>query len=335
MRRAGTPPWLATGFAGTLILFGAAAENVLWAFQVGFMGAIAVGLVVLLLIDRTALRPGGTAAVIGLSIVTLTFSGTALPVIAAALALSVIRRGWLRSVALLAPAGIVYLVWYLLFSAASSSPLAPHGMQLLTQLPVFFAAMFGAGYGQFVGLLPLGVVIALALAFWVVRRHRRWGGVEAPAYALLLGSAVFAALTAATRSGGELTAAGAQRYVYVIVVLAMPSMALALGAIARRGRGMWIAVIGVVVVVGAVNAGLLAVRAGEQARLEQRIERQVSAALDLLADHPDLQGDRMPVPDVAPDLTVADLRAGAAEGVFSPVPYTDVDREAARAALGL
>lgn len=335
MIRTGVSPWMANGFAGVLIVFGAAAQNLLSAFQMGFMGAIAVGLAVLVLVDRPVLRRSGAIAAVGLSIVALTFSGTALPVIAAALTLSIIRRGWLRSIALFAPAGIVYVVWYLLFSVGTSSSLAPYGLQLVTRLPLFFAAMFGAGYGQFVGLVPLGVVIAVALAIWVIRRHRSWVGDEALAYALLLGSAVFAALTAASRSGGELTAAGAQRYVYVIVALAVPAMALALGAIASRGRALKFAAIGTIALVAAVNAVLLIVRADEQAVLEQQVERQVSAALDLLASHPELRGDLMPVPDSAPDLTVADLRADSVAGVYTRVPYTDIDREAVRTALGL
>lgn len=263
MMRAGVRPWLATGLAATVILFGAAAENLLWAFQLGFVGAIAIGLVVLLVVDRERLGPGWATLVVVLSIASLTFSGTALPMIAAAFVLSCIRRGWRLSLLLFAPAGVVYLAWYLLFSGGTPESLAPQGIEIVTNAPAFFAAMFAAGYGQFVGVLVLGPLVAIALAVWLVKRFRHWRGPEAVAYALLLGSAVFAVLTAASRSGGELTAAGAQRYVYVIVALALPTMGLALGWVAARGRAAVAIVIVTITIVGTVNILLLVVRAGE------------------------------------------------------------------------
>ena len=77
------------------------------------------------------------------------FSNTAktdapLPLIAAALVLSWVRRGWWRSLLLFAPAGVVYLVWYLVFSGGAPASLAPHGIQWVTSAPLFFGAMFAA-----------------------------------------------------------------------------------------------------------------------------------------------------------------------------------------------
>lgn len=334
MNRAGVKPWLATGLAAAIVLLGAAAENLMWAFQFGFMGAIALGLLVVLLADRPVLRPAGAALMIGASILALTFSGTSLPLLAAAFVVSVPRRGWWRSIVLLLPAFLVYATWYLVFAFGAPSPLAPSGIGLLTQAPVFFAAMFAAGYGQFAGFVPLGIPIALAVAIWTLRRFRAWTGRAAPAFALLLGSVVFALLTTISRSGGELTAAGAQRYVYVMVVLAVPVIGLALTEALARGRAFRAAVIAVVVAVGVVNGILLVSRAGEQAVAEQRVQREVSAALDLIDGNPGLDGLR-PVTDIAPDLVVRDLREARARGWLTPVPYTAEDEAAVRSALGL
>lgn len=101
--RAGATPWLATGFAAVTVLLGCAAENLFWAFQVGFMGAVAVALVVVLLVDRAELTLPWAVAAGAIAVLALPFSGTALPVLAAAAILSWIRRGLLRSVAIFAP----------------------------------------------------------------------------------------------------------------------------------------------------------------------------------------------------------------------------------------
>jgi hypothetical protein len=332
MLRSGMRPWLATGLAAAVILLGSAAENLLWAFQFGFMGAIALGLVVVLLVDRPRLDAVRVAAVVVVSIVSLTFSGTALPLIAAAFVLSWIRRGWWRSLLLFAPAGLVYVVWYLAFSGGTPASLAPQGGEIVTAAPLFFATMFAAGYGQFVGVVVLGPLVAIALVVWLVKRVRHWRGPEAVAYALLLGSAVFALLTAASRSGGELSAAGAQRYVYVIVALALPTIGLALGWVASRGRAGVIVVIVLITLVAAVNILLLVVRAGEQAAVEQRVQREVSAGLSLAGDDAIPDG-ALPVVVEAPDLTMADLRSGLDEGVFSPVSFDAEDLAAVRESL--
>jgi hypothetical protein len=325
MRRAGVSAWVSTALAVVAIVLGSAAENLMWAFQVGYMGAVAVGLGVVLLVDRRRLSRGGYLLAGALAILALPFSGTALPVLAGAAVLSVVRRGWLRSLALFAPAGVVYLVWYLLLGRTTSAGLSPQGLEWLTAAPVFFAAMFGAGYGEFTGLVLLGPVVAIALAVWLVVQRRRLRTRRAIAFALLLATLVFAALTTATRAGGELSAAGAQRYVWVIVMLAIPTMGLALDALASRGR-VWRVVAGILIaVVGVANLGLLIVRTGEQAAFEQRVQRQVSAGLAVVADHPDYPGYTQINLDGAFDINVDDVLTGLRLDLFSPVPYTDAD----------
>lgn len=333
MNRAGGHAWLATGLAASLIAFGSAAENVLWAFQFGFMGALALGLLTVVLVDTP--RPGTAriAATVAASLAAVMFSGTALPLLAAAFVLAVVRRGLWRPVLVFLPVGIVYVAWYVLFASGSTSQLAPHGIDIVTRAPVFFAAMFAAGYGQFVGVVPLGVVIALVLAFWVIRRFPIWRGRAAPAFAVLLASVVFAVLTAASRGGGELTAAGAQRYVYVIVALAVPVIGLALGELLTRGRAVRASVAGLIAVVAVVNGALLVIRADEQAMIEQRTEREVSAALEVLADDSRIPGGALAIPDRAPDLTAADLRAADRQGLITRVAYSRADLTTVREAL--
>ena len=44
MRRAGVRPWTATIVASVFVLFGPGEENIVWAFQIGFVGAVMFGL---------------------------------------------------------------------------------------------------------------------------------------------------------------------------------------------------------------------------------------------------------------------------------------------------
>lgn len=334
--RAGSAPWLATALAAVTIVLGCAAENLFWAFQVGFMGAIAVALVVVLLVDRTELRLGGAIAAAAIAVLALPFSGTALPVLAGAAVLSWVRRGFLRTVAIFAPAGVIYLVWFILVGRFESAGLGVSGIGFITRAPLFFAVMFGAGYGQFVGVLVLGPVVAVLLLAWLVIARRRWTGREAVAYAILLSSAVFAVLTAISRGGGELTAAGAQRYVYAIVMLAIPTMAVALSRLARVRDGWRIAIAVALLGVAGVNIALGVIRADDQAVIEQRTEREYSAAVSLLtADPTAAPAGALPIADVAPDLTVADVESAVQQQLVSPVPYRARDLAAVRRSLGL
>ena len=52
MRRAGVGPWTATIVAAVFVLFGPGEENIVWAFQFTFVGAIMFGLVHLILSDH-------------------------------------------------------------------------------------------------------------------------------------------------------------------------------------------------------------------------------------------------------------------------------------------
>jgi hypothetical protein len=140
-------------------------------------------------------------------------------------------------------------------------------------------------------------------------------------------------LTAVSRGGGELTAAGAQRYVYLIVVLAAPTMALALDWIAARGRLAFAGVALALLIIAGLNIALAVTRADAQAVTEQRVEREFSATVRLLTRGAVFAPSAMPIPDIAPDLTVADVEADIRQGLVAPVPYTPADEKAVEAAL--
>jgi hypothetical protein len=140
--------------AAVLVLFlGAASEDLLWEFQMGFFGSIAAGLGMLVALDRG--NRGGDRAACGLLTLSLAFSGVGLAFGAAGLAdLGFGRRprGRRAYVTLLPLAA--YGLWAVAWGHTSGSQLSLHDV---VELPrhVFDAA--AAGIASLLGQEPLGL----------------------------------------------------------------------------------------------------------------------------------------------------------------------------------
>ena len=308
MNRAGVQPWLATALAAMLLVLGGGAENILWAFQFGFIGAIAVGLATVLLVDRE--KPV-VPLVIALAIVAPMFSGTAIPLLAAAGILGWIRRGFLRTAVLLLPAAVVYLAWYLLVARVVGVP-APgfHGLWDVGPAILYAAAMYAGGLGRALPFIGLGVIPALAVLAWVIVSIRR--GVRsrlAPAIALAGGSVVFVALTTYSRLDNGLTSAASQRYAYLTITLLLPAIGLIVTWVAAHSRVALWSCLAVVVALTAYNAVILAVEAGAQAEREAESRQQIERSLARVIADPDniTLLDAPADPEWAPDLLGRDL----------------------------
>ena len=321
MRRVGVQPWIATALAGVLLVLGGGAENILWAFQFGFMGAIALGLAVVLLIDQPKPR---WAPIIVLAVIAPMFSGTAIPLLAAAGVLGWIRRGSWRTLLLLAPAAAVYLCWYLV--VARQAPPSGQGVQGIGDLGaalIYGAVMYAGGLGRAVPFVGLGVIPVLAVVVWVVVVLRR--GVRtaaAPALALAAGSVVFVALTAFSRLANGLSSAASERYAYLTIVLLVPAIALVLSWVAARSAIARVVTLAGIVVVAGWSLGALVIGAGHQAEREAVSREVILDYLDRVVADPDdpelLNG--MPDPIAAPDLYGSDLLELYGSGALAPPP---------------
>jgi hypothetical protein len=322
LNRIGVPAWEATIVSLLVMLLGAGAENILWAFQFGFMGAVAAGLGVLLLLDAPTLGAGRLAPAIGLALIAPMFSGTAIPVLAAAAVVGLVRHGILRTLVVFAPAAVVYVGWY--FAFALHDPGTPPGVSTLSGAgfaAVYAGAMIAGGLGRALPVIWLGVIPAVAVLVWSIATVRRGlRTAAAPAYALALGAVVFAVLTAYARSGFGLSAAAAQRYAYVTIVLLLPALSLLVARLVR-GRVGWTraaAVLALALVV--FNAGTLEVSGEAQARREAGSEHRVDATYSkVTATNPTAKELSSPAdPTWAPDLLGSDVRELAQWGQFPP-----------------
>jgi hypothetical protein len=238
MRRAGVGPWFSTAAASLFALFGAGYGDIVWAFQIGFNGSLVFGLTQLLLADHDGPvdRRDWFGLVAGFA--GLLCSGVAVSMVIVVGLATLVRRG--RRVAALhtVPLGLTYLVWWISVGREDYANRDISIAQLVRFVRVGVAAAFDA-MGQVPGIgLLLGIllIVGLVLAWGPLDRSRLRARAAAPG-ALLAGAVVFLLFSGFGRAsllGPEF--ARASRYQHVITAMALPALAVAANAVARRWR---------------------------------------------------------------------------------------------------
>jgi hypothetical protein len=203
MRRVGRWPALIPAFL--LLVLGSGYEDLLWAFQIGFLGSLAAGLGALLCLERHTRRADIAAGV--LVAIGLGSSSVGLAIAVAILVeLLVTRAEWRRLWIALGPLAL-YVLWYLHFGTNEASlanvPLIP---LMDTEAAAYGFAAFGGlsvGYGQ--------LMLAAAVGYLL---FRGWRGRPFPALTIagIAGALAFWTLIALTRA--QYDEPGASRYVY-------------------------------------------------------------------------------------------------------------------------
>jgi hypothetical protein len=173
-----------------LILFlGAAFEDLLFAFQIGYFGSLAAGVAALLCLDRDDHRGDIGASI--LLVVSLLFSSVGIAFVAAAVAEWAMnpRR---RRERLFVPgiAALLYLLWWLGWGHVTSENSLDPGFQLsvLPKVPEFMFNAFSAGLVSIAGIATgdgsepdqphliwgqIGTVVFIGLAIWRCRRMKQ------------------------------------------------------------------------------------------------------------------------------------------------------------------
>jgi len=261
MRRYGVGPWLATVLAGVLVLFGAGREDILWAFQIGFTGSIALMYVQWVIADRDQ-APIDRRDLLGVvcGILAVASSSPSIPIVAALSVTLLIRRGWRASVLHAAPPTAAYLLWSLLASPDRSSPWGSPPVSALfewVENGLVSTVDDLTGHRWATVILALGVAAGTVLAVARPARplpddgpapasdHRLVGFAFAARRRLrpvigpiaLFGATVLFILLAAQRAWifGP-AAASASRYIYAYAAFSMPLVAMAIQELARRWR---------------------------------------------------------------------------------------------------
>lgn len=339
LQRVGTSAWISTALAATFVFLGAAGENLLWAFQMGFMGGIALGLGALLIVMRPRLGIGGLVGSIALLTLGAATAGTALPFFFAVLVVALYQHGWRKALLTVGIPAAVYLVWYVAVAGPNPTEIyrAQGFGQLLRGIPEFVGTMFVGAFDAATPVPGFGIVVVTGVTLWailrVAGRALAIGGVTAIG---LLGSGLlFSALTAYSRLGLGVGSATDSRYLYVVIAVCLPSIGLILTRLASHHYSRLLAIVGLIMVVLVFNAGSLVQRAGGDSARELGTGRIVSAALALAQRYPEaIDMNASPDPVYLPR-TLAQMKTLVEDFGLNPPAYDEAARLTALLTVGV
>ena len=257
-QRAGRLPGLV---AATLIVFlGPAWEDLLWTFQIGFVGSLAAGLGALLALERDTPRRNAVAC--GLLVASIALSDLAIPMIAAAAVAVALRRRPVQAWIPLAPLALFGL-WFETFGGDARSELSASN---LPDVPRYVLDCAASGLASLTGVtgegwfdVPGRVVLALAVAgfgLWYARDGRSR---DPSALVFAAGALTFWILAGANYIPGR--EPDASRYQLVHAVFLVLIAAALVGPL-HLGRGA--ATIALALAAVALGSNLSALSAGDK-----------------------------------------------------------------------
>jgi hypothetical protein len=283
-----------------LLFLGTAWQDLLWPFQIGYLGSIAAGLGALLALER-ADRRGDVAASILLA-VSCACSGLGIPfLLGAAVEVAWTRERVGRSWVVLAPAAL-YGLWYAWYGDSESS------LSNLRHVPAHVADSLAGVLGGITGLgTEWGRPLAVAAVLLVLARLFAHAPITRRLAVAAVALLTFWTLTALTR--GDLGEPDASRYIYPGAILVLLIAAELTTRAAFTARDLCVLT---VLVAGAVVANLGALRDGAQSLREvSRILKPELAALELerATAPPDYRPDLERAPVIRADLYFAAIDA--------------------------
>ena len=245
-RRAGDV--IAIGAALILLVLGAGWENLLWAFQIGFVGSVAFGLGALLVIAAVTPRMWLAALLVFGS---LLFSGIGLFFLIAAAVWLGLTPGRRQDLVWLAPVAILLAAWYLTYGQSGATGSLAGNLQAL---PLYVLWGLAASIAGLVGESLYGpalLVLALvAIAFTWLRR-RPDGFAIGIAVALI----AFYAVIGLNRAQIGYQQSGAGRYAYEGAIFWL--LLLADAARDLPWRGTWRPALVALVFLACFSSGVL------------------------------------------------------------------------------
>lgn len=310
-------PWIATVTALPLIVLGAGAQDLLWAFQIGFLGSVALGLGAILLANHEGAawksRDWGALA---LALFALSWSGVSVLMVGICTLVITLRRGIRPAAAFVVAPAAVYVVWAIAYPPPTNLA-APSLRAFADGVWPFVATGLSTAADAFVFDLPLlGSLLLVALAVYLVRTAARARTEAAAVYACALGAVAQYLLSAYGRLKLGTGQASETRYGYIAIVLVVPAVAMVADRL-LSGRHLTarVAFVGLFVALGFMNAHLLRLQASDDERRERALQGLILSAAQIANDPTQrLAPGARPEPRYSPDLTVADLRRFASAG---------------------
>jgi hypothetical protein len=320
--RVGASPLVATALATVFAFFGAGSQNVVWAFQIGFVGSVLFGWLWIWVTDHDGGFGRRDVAGWALGLASLMCSGIGVPMLMTVAVAVALRRG-LRAaaIAVSAPAA-AFAVWYVLYGRLAERA-APIDKSTVLGIGSYTFEGIENAFSTTVGFGGAGAVLAVALVYGLLRRDRSPGA--GPSDAIARAGAVGVVLTYAFigigRSGLGTLEVDRTRYVYIAIALVLPAAALLLTACFRPGRGKLLVFGLIIAVVFAVNVNDLVIAARTGTARTLAAKQQILASYDLANDGSFVFPGAPTVTYVGPAPTVADLRQIRRSGWLGPPTY--------------
>ncbi|HMG62995.1 MAG TPA: hypothetical protein VK599_08615 [Streptosporangiaceae bacterium] len=318
--RVGASPLVATALITVFAFFGAGAQNVVWAFQIGFVGSVLFGWLWLWVTDHDGGFGRRDVAGWGLGLASLMCSGIGVPMLMTVAVAVGLRRG-VRAAALAVSAPVAaFAVWYVLYGRLAERS-APIDKSTVLAIGSYTFAGIENAFSTTVGFAGAGAVLAVGLVYGLLRRDRSAGPSDAIARAGAAGVVLTYAFIGIGRSGLGALQVDRTRYVYIAIALVLPAAALLLTACFRPGRGP-LAVFGLIIaVVFAVNVNDLVMAAHTLQARALPAKQQILAGYDLANDGSFVFPAAPTVTYFGPAPTVGDLRQIHRNGWLGPPAY--------------
>jgi hypothetical protein len=258
-------PWLGLAAALLILFLGSGADDLFWAYQMGFVASTAMGLWAMLLLRRPGEAAGATAATASVLLLgSVATSGIGLCFLVAAGVLIALQPGPRNRVLVVAPAIVAYLAWFAVYGASAQGTM--DGWLTLSNLasaPGFALRGVANSVGGLSGLGDLAGAVILWLGMgWLLVRVRHGWRVPPMLAAALVGTATEFVLAGLLRAGSS--APEQSRYIYPAAALLLVGLA-SLGPSVQRVPQRSAVIAGVAV----ATAVALAVNLGQLTRAAQ------------------------------------------------------------------
>jgi hypothetical protein len=337
-RRSGDLPAFAAGLI--LLVLGSGGTDIVWAFQIGFVGSVAFGLLAMRLLDGNPPFPSrmflASAALLG----SVMSSGVGLAfVVAIGIELAIDRERRRFLLALVAPS-VAFAEWFLAYGAGlPGSPGAPcascvatgfaadvpahlGALAYLLSLSNFVITGLAACAAGIVGLPPVGwaPLILLIVSIAVRWRHRRW--FTGWRVGMAAGLLAWFGLVSLGRAQFGPGAASDSHYVYIGVVFLLPLLA----DVTRDlpAKGVWLSLVGGALILS-VTANTLLLREAALSRVDtMRAETAELQTVEYFRGAPDMALNRGLDDTIMPQLNAGPFLA-AVDEFGSPVPPATED----------
>lgn len=204
-----------------ILFLGTAWQDLLWPFQIGYLGSVAAALGMLLALERRT-APGDVAACV-LIAAALASSSIGIPVAVLAFVELLARREPLKRLWLVATPVAFYLLWSLVYGNPRAAPGAQNGLwpllrQNIPDTPGYVASAAAGAFGALTGWgidwgRPLTILAAIGLAIWLVSSRP----FSPRALAVLAAAATYWGLTGLFRA--QLNLPAESRYLYFGAIL--------------------------------------------------------------------------------------------------------------------